>query len=406
MASAAPEGDGSQEGLELDRALERVAELLGRAAETWNVGEQLPPMSRFRGMLRELVVPPARLVLRVAQLVTRDQRAFNQVMVGTSYELREAVRALRAAAGRDRAAGERARAALEQRLAAAEAALRAHRDETSSQRSEVERRLAGLQGTLDQLGATVAQRGHQIAEALAAAKGEGRTASAAVTSASRVVADQLYADFEDQFRGAPELIRERAEVYLPIFRAAGAGGKDRPILDLGCGRGELLEVLRKSGMSARGADTSTAFVKRCRDLGLEVEHEDALSVLRRLPESALGAVTAIHVIEHLPLQDLAALVGESVRVLRPGGVALFETPNPKNLNVGAWSFYMDPTHVRPLPPDFMRHLMERAGFRDVKVLPAHPDPRFRKEPIADPTVAAANEMLFGPQDYAVVGTRP
>src|SRR5262249_55887862 len=162
----------------------------------------------------------------------------------------------------------------------------------------------------------------------------------------------LYADFEDRFRGAPELIRERAEVYLPIFRAAGAGGQDRPILDLGCGRGELLEVLRKNGMSARGADTSTAFVQRCRDLGLEVEPDDAPPALRRPPGAALGAVAAIHVIDHLPLQDLAALVGESVRVLRPGGVALFETPNPRNLTVGACSFYMDPTHVRPLPPDF------------------------------------------------------
>lgn len=388
-------------------ALQRVAELLGRAVERWEVGTRLPPMARFNGVLRELALPPARLVLRVAQLVTRDQREFNQAMVGAVYELAAAARALHEAALKDRAAAAAARAALsevERRAGALEAGARAQAEATASLRAEADARLSELKAALERLSATVARRDHLMAGAMEAAAREGR-AGAAVEAASRGAADALYADFEDKFRGARELIEERAAVYVPLFRAAGAGAAERPILDLGCGRGELLELLRRQGLSARGVDTSSDFVQRCRELGLEVEHADALSVLRRVPDGSLGAVTAIHVIEHLPLPDLSALLGESARALAPGGLALFETPNPRNLTVGAYTFYMDPTHLRPLPPELMAHLLERAGFRQVRILPAHPDPRYRTEPIADPTLAAANEALFGPQDYAVVGTR-
>jgi len=394
---------------ELDLALARVNENVRRAGEAWNVGERLPEMSRWRGALRGLALPAARLFLRMAQLVTRDQREFNDATVGALRELAAAARALQSAAERDRVSAER----LARRLGEVEAAARAHVDAASAAlRADLDRRSGEMKASLDRLAAVVAQRDHQLAEVLEAAAreraggGGGGGAGATVQAAANAMADRLYADFEDRFRGTPALIKERAGAYLPIFRAAGAGAPDRPVLDLGCGRGELLEVLRENGMAARGADTSTAFVKRCKEQGLEVEHADALSVLRRLSEAALGAVTAIHVIEHLSLPDLAALVGECARVLRPGGVALFETPNPKNLSVGACTFYMDPTHVRPLPPEFMTHLMERAGFQDVKVLYARPDPRFRTEPISDPTLSAANEMLLGPQDYAVVGTRP
>ena len=161
----------------------------------------------------------------------------------------------------------------------------------------------------------------------------------------------LYAAFEDRFRGSREAIIERVREHLPIVEAAGAGTADRPVLDLGCGRGEWLEVLREAGLRGRGVDSNPVLVEQCRGRGLDVAFGDVLAHLRGLPDASVGAVTAVHVVEHLPFTTLVDLVDETVRVLAPGGVAIFETPNVQHLLVGACAFHTDPTHELPLAPD-------------------------------------------------------
>ena len=138
------------------------------------------------------------------------------------------------------------------------------------------------------------------------------------------------------------------------------------MLDLGCGRGEWLEVLAENGLAARGLDLNRVAVEECAQAGLDVVHADALEHLRAIKSDTLGAIAAFHVIEHLGFGQLIALLDEIQRVLRPDGAVLLETPNPENLIVGACNFWLDPTHVKPLPPELMQFLCETRGFTPVR----------------------------------------
>ena len=219
--------------------------------------------------------------------------------------------------------------------------------------------------------------------------------------------DAMYAEFEDIFRGTREDIMQRQSVYIPIVREAGAGEKSTPIVDLGCGRGEWLELLRDSGLGARGVDLNRIFVQRCRDLSLEVVERDAIAYLRDAKRNSLGAVTSFHLIEHLPHKSLIAMLDSTFRALRPGGLVILETPNPRNLQVGSCNFYLDPTHRNPLPPDLMKYVVEARGFVNVVIKELHP---YSAEHLATDGPAKINEILnrflFSSQDYAVIGRKP
>lgn len=223
--------------------------------------------------------------------------------------------------------------------------------------------------------------------------------------------DPLYVAFEERFRGPRELIRERALPYLDIVREAGAGTHEAPVLDLGCGRGDWLDILREHSLIARGVDSNRVFLDICRGRGLEVIEGDVLEILRGLDDASVGAITGMHIAEHLPFEVLVALLDEAKRVLRLGGVLALETPNPENLWVASHWFYMDPTHRNPLPPEALRWIVEARGFADVRierqtvarVLPA--------PPLLDPEIAGAESVnvllgqLHAAPDYAIVARR-
>jgi O-antigen chain-terminating methyltransferase len=216
--------------------------------------------------------------------------------------------------------------------------------------------------------------------------------------------DGLYVTFEDRFRGSREEIKGRLRVYLPIIREAKLDADDALVLDLGCGRGEWLELLREEGVRARGVDLNQVLVDACRQQGFEVVAGDALEHLRSLPDASVGAVTAFHLIEHLPFEVFVKLLDETVRVLRPGGVAIFETPNPENVLVGSYTFYLDPTHRHPLPSPLVQFMVEARGLCRVQVMPLHPVPEACRVAEAAGEVAQRfNEYFYGPQDYAVIG---
>jgi O-antigen chain-terminating methyltransferase len=222
--------------------------------------------------------------------------------------------------------------------------------------------------------------------------------------------DNLYAALEAAFRGSRELIRERAREYLDDVLVLP---RHRRVLDVGCGRGEWLEVLKEAGVDAYGIDLNPSFVEDDVARGLDVRLTDAFQHLAELPEQSLSAVTAFQLVEHVSVDALIELIDLSARALAPGGLLLLETPNPDNLVVGASTFYIDPGHTRPLNPFFLEFLVGARGFTDIELRYKHPADAMLARPhgqapwAADllPVIEALNDRIFGPRDYAVLGRR-
>jgi O-antigen chain-terminating methyltransferase len=177
------------------------------------------------------------------------------------------------------------------------------------------------------------------------------------------------------------------------------------VLDLGCGRGEWLEVLKEAGLSGEGIDRSSAACADCRARGLDVVHGDAAAYLASLPDASLGAVSAIQVIEHLPFDALLEVISQCIRVLQPGGLLILETPNPDNVLVATRTFYLDPTHRHPIPSPLLKFILQSQGLDPVDVLDLHPMHHEwnRVESEMDRYLVT---NLFGGQDYAAIGHKP
>lgn len=212
--------------------------------------------------------------------------------------------------------------------------------------------------------------------------------------------------FEDRFRGARDDIKRRVSVYLDIVRAAGAGTATAPILDVGCGRGEWLEVVSEAGLRGMGIDLNDVLARHCRQLGYDVAHGDALVYLAHQAPGSIGALTLFHIVEHLSLRALMELLEQAMRVLRPGGVLIAETPNPANLMVGAHTFYNDPSHRNPLPVETLAFLVESCGLGEIETKFLHPYPREAWLPGGSEIANRLNQLLYGPQDYAVIARKP
>jgi O-antigen chain-terminating methyltransferase len=211
----------------------------------------------------------------------------------------------------------------------------------------------------------------------------------------------FYRAFEDRHRGSRELIKSRQKVYLPFIEPLKALYPDCSTLDLGCGRGEWLEVLGENGLNARGVDLDDGMLEACKTLNLAAVRGDALQVLGAQPDESLAVISGFHLAEHIPFNALQYLVSEALRVLKPGGLLILETPNAENLVVGSSNFYLDPTHERPIPHLLLTFLAEHAGYARIKLLRLH-EPEHLKE------TSAINlmDVLGGTSpDYAVVAQK-
>ena len=228
--------------------------------------------------------------------------------------------------------------------------------------------------------------------------------------------ERQYLELEERFRGVEEEIARRVAIYLPHLERGGE------VLDLGCGRGELLALLGERGVEARGIDSSDEMVRRCREQGLAAENADLLEALERTAEGSLGGVISLHVIEHLPAAALPRLAALAWRALRPGGVLILETPNPLSLVVAARNFWLDPTHQRPVHPKMLAFCLEQAGFDPIERLDLRPFADDQRLPELAPAELAEelrplaeqinrlrdriDDELFGFQDYALVANKP
>ena len=344
---------------------------------------------------------------------------------------------------------------LERRFDAAEDALRTLQRELEAVRDD---RLAGVDGRFDRVEGSLRDTNRALAEVGEAAARVRDELVPAVVDRGNLLIDRLAGELDElaslvermllseplpapaggaaereiatalaevqprlleAFRGEEAEIRHRLDRHLPVLRGAA------PVVDLGCGRGELLLLLREAGIAASGVDSDPALVQAARRRGLDVRQADAVAALRALPAGGVGAVTAIHLLEHLPADALLELLGEVRRVLRPGGVLLAECPNPHTLRVGSGEFWIDPTHRRPLPPETLRLLATASGLEVEGVEFLHPFPAEQRLAGAEPASAGAaapevaalsdridrltgrlDELLNGPRDFVLVARRP
>ena len=218
-----------------------------------------------------------------------------------------------------------------------------------------------------------------------------------------------YFDFEDHFRGNRRDIKENQKHYLPYFEGCSQ------VLDLGSGRGEFLELLKENGVDATGVDNYQAFVDYCLDRDLKVVKADAVEYLKKQEKNSCDGITAFQLAEHLSTDDLIALCKESYRVLEAGRALVIETPNPTCLSTYINSFYLDPSHSKPVHPKMLEYLLKKAGFRDIQVVLTEQSKTGYRLPLLaavsdnlaefNDGVNFMSDIVFGSQDYAIIAVK-
>lgn len=214
--------------------------------------------------------------------------------------------------------------------------------------------------------------------------------------------EDFYATFTDRHRGSRELVKSRLETgYLPFIEPLKQLYVDCKALDLGCGRGEWLELLEEHGFEPHGIDLDEGMLSACRERGFSVEKQDAISAFTPLADESQVVVSGFHIVEHIPFEELRTLVREALRVLKPGGLMILETPNPENILVSTSGFFLDPTHQRPIPLHLLAFLSEYYGFARIKVLRLHESPEMASKP-----VVTLLDVLGGVSpDYAIIAQK-
>lgn len=212
----------------------------------------------------------------------------------------------------------------------------------------------------------------------------------------------FYRSFEERHRGSVEEIKRRLSFYLPFLAGLKDIYPDGVIADIGCGRGEWLEILTENGIANIGVDLDDGMLARAREAGLNVQKMDCLQFLQSQADQSLIALTGFHIAEHLPFEVLQLLVMHTLRVLKPGGLLILETPNPENVSVGTCSFYMDPTHNHPLPPPLLEFLPIHYGFNRAITV------RLQEKEVLQSPDAAVNlvDVLKGVSpDYSIIAQK-
>jgi O-antigen chain-terminating methyltransferase len=291
-------------------------------------------------------------------------------------------------------------------LAARERRMETAFDQLRAEQQELRTAVAVLRQSNFDLTRELSRRSGQSGQS---GQSERSGESGAVTTSSEALSAK-YVGFEDQFRGAPAEIAARQREYVEIF----AGASD--VLDIGCGRGEFLALLKERGVRARGIDVNDSMVDVCLQKGLDASKADALAYLRAQPAGALGGLLAAQVVEHLDPAYLTNLLDAAYAALRPGAPIVLETINPACWFAFFESYVRDITHVRPLHPDTLKFLLQASGFGGVEIRYQAPYPEHHKLQRVPPGMGDAaetlnanvdklNALMFTYLDYAAIARR-
>lgn len=350
------------------------------AARLDSLDAQLDPLRRRQIELEELL--PQALAAAVQQSRAQTETIASRFAAGCAEDLKSHGQAL---------------GAVREQLDRAERLLAQLAEEHRAAAAELNRQSEAARDSLAQLRTRIAEVEDRVARRL-----ERTEASAALFD---------YASFEDRFRGGEQTIKEHQRRYGRYF------GKPGPVIDLGCGRGEFLELMREAGIPASGVDLSPEMIERCRRKGLDVTCADALEQLALAADGSLGGIFSAQVFEHLAAADAARLVVLAHRKLRPGGTLVVETLNPESLMVQYRWFWLDPTHVRLVHPESLRFAFEAAGFGSVQcVFLEPPEGPLRIPPLTERdglyprdefnrATDYLNRLLFCSSEYYAVGIR-
>jgi len=216
--------------------------------------------------------------------------------------------------------------------------------------------------------------------------------------------DKFYKSFEDKFRGQRSEIKKRLLAYEPFLQILKQQDEKPAAVDLGCGRGEWLEILKQNGFAARGCDVSEEMLKECEKNTLEAKNQGAIEFLSELEDSSLALVSAFQLVEHLEFSELCELIKQACRVLKDGGILILETPNPENLRVATLNFYLDVTHAKPIPPMLLEYLCEFEGFNNTFMMRLNSNLSF-SEDLENQNVTLRDVLSSVGLDYAVLGLK-
>lgn len=211
----------------------------------------------------------------------------------------------------------------------------------------------------------------------------------------------FYSAFENKYRGSRDLIKDRISVYLPFILPLKEIYPDVRALDIGCGRGEWLELLKDNGIDAQGIDVDEGMLKACHAHSLNVIEGDGIAYLQEQPDNSMILISAFHVVEHISFENLQMLVKESMRVLKPGGLLILETPNPENIKVATENFYLDPTHIKPIPSQLLLFLSEYYKFLRTKVVGLQED----RSLLDQEKITLMNILSDVSPDYAIIAQK-
>lgn len=214
-----------------------------------------------------------------------------------------------------------------------------------------------------------------------------------------------YLHFENFFRGNKETVKKFQSIYLEYLN------KDMKVLDLGCGRGEFIEILNFEGIDVIGVDSNKDMAEYCKSKNLNVIHSDIFDFLGQTQEK-FDCIFISQVVEHLPASKLIQLIGDCYKVLNDEGIIIIETPNPETILVSAYTFYLDTTHIKPIPSIYLKYLLNEANFNVIDILYLHPFPQeeLLLEYVGENheinlNFNKLNKLLYGPRDYSIIASK-